>query len=242
MSNAPKSVCTDDPFPAGMVEEIGRFLRDVHPKLKPGQDVYPEVFANPLMFPLQRMRETAEMIRTARAINPKVVMEIGADKGGSLYHWCQCLPSVEMVIACEIRGLPYKAEFSAAFPSMGFRWLVRESLPPPSYLNEGSIDVLFIDGDKSLMLADFDAYLPLMNPRGIVFLHDVTDNPGPGDAWREIQRRGYQTRLIHDIGEVEDALDLKENGAELTAHDHWLCHWNGRSCGVGVVYLEGGRK
>jgi cephalosporin hydroxylase len=53
----------------------------------PGLDLYTEIFDHPWLFPLQRKAEMAAMMKLARSIEPKTVMEIGSDKGGSFYHW-----------------------------------------------------------------------------------------------------------------------------------------------------------
>ena len=51
------------------------------------------------------------MLAIANKYSPTTIYEIGADKGGGLYHWCMSCPTVKHVIACEIRGLPYKELF-----------------------------------------------------------------------------------------------------------------------------------
>lgn len=226
----------DAPFPEKMVESIRRFLTNVHPTLPPGQDVYPEVFYSDLFYPLQRMRETEQMIQVARPLSPRTVMEIGADKGGGLYHWCKCLPTVENVIACEIRGLPYDTDFQVAFPDLDFLWLPQSSYDRPTVeqvrrwlAKDGLvIDVLFIDGDKGGFHLDFDAYLPLMHPHGVVFLHDVTDPP-MSDVFARLRKR-YRSNHIVDTSEVATAVGN-------TPYEGWLRHWQGRSCTVGVIYL-----
>lgn len=227
----------DDPFPDGMVEEIEAFLEaDTAP---PGQDLYDAVFATATMFPLQRKAEMRRMMHLARQGMPRVVFEIGTDKAGSLFHWCKCLPTVTRVIACEIRGVPYAEAFTAAFPEIDFLWLPQSSFDPETvngvedWLDGDLIDRLFLDGDKSFFLADFDAYLPLMAYDGIVFLHDITD-PTPGDAFEEIKKRGFRTQTIIDRDEWRE---VEQRGGPRTAHEHWLKTWCGKSCGVGVVYV-----
>jgi hypothetical protein len=266
----------DAPFPLAMMPDIEKFFREVHPTLKPGQDSYPEVFATELFFPLQRRRELEKMMQIARGTGPVcptcrgatmpmppsedadcktckgtcqgpvTVMEIGADKGGGLYHWCMCLPTVRNVIACEIRGTPYSELFCKAFLTPHFpysgdcrmTWLNQSSYDQVTTdrvkreLTYGPIDVLFIDGDKLGFLKDFYAYLPLMRqPGGVVFLHDITDKykGGPGEAFQILKDRGFRAESIVDTTEVADADD--------TPHGGWLKHWRGRSCGVGVIYV-----
>lgn len=234
----------DAPFPPEMMPCIEAFFKDVHPHLTPGLDLYPEVFETSLFFPLQRKEEMRRMIQIARSINPRTVMEIGADKGGGVYHWCQCLPTIERMVVNEIRGVPYLKVFQDNFDHLGFCWFDggsrdREVLNLAySYLKRDPIDVLFIDGDKTKMVEDFDAYLSLMNKqKGIVFIHDVQDRE-PKKAFETIRDRGYRTEIILDTREVWESIHREQLGQlPLNTHDQWLRHWKGRSAGVGVVYV-----
>ena len=64
-----KETPMDDPFPAGMMPDIEKFFREIHPTLKPGQDLYEEIFATDYFFPLQRKRELVQMMQIARSVN-----------------------------------------------------------------------------------------------------------------------------------------------------------------------------
>lgn len=271
----------DDPFPEGMVEEWAKFLAESHQP--------EDVFDTSLMFPLQRRGEwrrmmgvafktgpkceacsgtgdhnAAGMIESCRRCHgmgcgPQTVMEIGADKGGGLWTWCKCLPTLKRVIACEIRGTPYSGLFERAFPHIRFLWLPCSSLTDAAVatvknflmlhaeqvgedgnaavMRPAKIDVLFIDGDKSWFHSDFTAYLPLMDSsKGVVFMHDVTD-PAPGSAF-EICRAGFRSEVIIDRSDADEECRREAQGiAATTAHQHWLRHWRGTSCGVGVIHV-----
>jgi len=245
----------DAPFPPEMLPEIERFLAGDAARL-PGLDVYQDVFDTGLFFPLQRQAETAEMIRVVREIEPRVVFEIGADKGGGFYHWVKCIPTVEIAIACEIRGTPYAAAFERAFPGVSFFWCPwgsreRKTVDAveaalgfhrDSYSRDCDstrIDVLFIDGDKVTMYEDFVTYEPIVRRGGVVFVHDITD-PAPGAAFRKMQAHPAvrHSRIIHDVSDVEAALARERAGIPPSgSHEGWLRHWKGASCGVGVLYL-----
>lgn len=235
----------DDPYPEGMVDEIKRFLADDH-KRRRGEDWYLDVFETQTFFPLQRRHELAEMMRRARQIRPRVVMEIGADKGGGLYHWAKCLPTVDRIIACEIRGCPYKTMFDRAFPHIDFLWLEDTSQDDNDAFVQGwlqtiggisRIDILFIDGDKTKFLEDFDAYLPLMSQDGLVFMHDVQDRL-PKEAYETVLARGYRGETIIDTSESleQEVLDM-QGVPPRNPYEAWLRHWKGSSCGVGVIHL-----
>jgi hypothetical protein len=238
----------DDDFPVNLNQCISDFFATEKTR-PPGRDIYLDVFKTDVFFPLQRPHELERMIQIARSINPTTVMEIGADKGGGLYHWCKCLGSVEQVIACEIRGIPYYGLFDKQFPGIEFLWLPKSSYDCPKLVKDwlrsspsgGTIDVLFLDGDKSWFYRDFELYLPFMSRDGIVFVHDITD-PAPGEAWENILMRPERFRFerIIDVSDAEAAVSRQQMGIRSTCpHEDWLRHWQTRSCGVGVIHLDG---
>lgn len=234
----------DAPFPETLMHDIRRFFADDASRPRGGR-VYDAVFQNGGFFPLQRKRELAAMLETAAAISPTTVMEIGADKGGSFYHWVKALPTVARAIANEIRGVPYAAEFRKAFPDVSF--LFREGSSRAvdvlqaveRFLAGGRIDVLFIDGDKSHFFTDFDVYHRFMSPGGIVFMHDIRD-PAPGEAFRQAcgDPRVKAHASIIDTSEADEAVARELAGTPpADAHEGWLRHWRGASCGVGVLHV-----
>lgn len=224
-----------DPFPPGMLQEWEAFLSEYRP--------VEAIFATDTLFPLQRPRELLRMMAAAAAIKPTVGMEIGSDKAGSVWAWLKSVPTLKRFIACEIRGVPYKALLTKAFPHIDFLWLAESSYATAivqqvsDWLGPDKIDCLFIDGDKAAFDTDFDAYLPMMNPKGIVFMHDITD-PSPGQAYRKVCDRGYIHEEIVDIQDSLAAMKREEAGIPPGgSHEAWLRHWRGRSCGVGVIRL-----
>ena len=234
----------DEPFPDGLRPCIEKFLDgDSHRPV--GEDLYPEVFESDLFFPLQRPRELEAVMRLVRPLKPKTYMEIGSDKGGSLWHWLKAQPTISRCLACEVRGLPYAALFERAFPEVRFLWLPWSSNDPGTiravreWLGGARIDCLFLDGDKGGMVADFDAYRPVLSPRGLVLLHDITD-PGPGAAFQDLCDRGYRFQAVVDTTDAARALARERAGAPpANAHESWLRHWRGKSCGCGVIELGG---
>lgn len=240
-TNSQGDVLDDGPFPPEMLNCIEEFFLTDKSRT-PGMDVYQDVFDTRLFFPLQRQCETAEMIRIARSISPKVVMEIGADKGGSLYHWIKCLPTVNRVIASEVRGTPYASLFEKEFPTVQFHWTLSSYRPQnvsaiKDWLGNDTIDVLFIDGNKTTFELDFYTYLPSMSQGGIVFMHDITDRC-PKEAYINVINRGYAHRTIVDQTDTHLALERESLGLPPSSpHEEWLRHWKGKSCGVGVIYL-----
>jgi hypothetical protein len=243
MNATAEAIAMDGPLPADLVKWWQSFFANY--PASPTRRMLDEdrvlaishgIFCTDL-FPLQRKNELSAMINLAWRIKPKVVMSIGCDKGGELYHWCRFIPTIERAIACEIRGTPYSAEFERAFPKIKFLWLPRSSLDPEvphvvkGWLIDQKIDILFIDGDKSFFIDDFAFYRGLMSKAGIVFMHDITD-PAPGEAYKRVQEH-YKTFNLIDTSEALEMLGREPRNG----HEGWLKYWNGRSCGVGCIFM-----
>jgi hypothetical protein len=234
----------DAPFPEGMMDDIRAFFK-AEAGTPRGDDLYPAVFDTRYFFPLQRQAELAWMMRKARQCEPKVVYEIGADKGGGFYHWVKCLPTVRAAAACEIRGLPYAPEFAAAFPDVDFFWQPGSSFDRANvnglknWLDGRKIDCLFIDGCKANFLTDFEAHLDLMADGGVVFMHDVNDRP-PFEAFKAVQRKyAFNCERYIDVSDYEAAAAREAAGTPCAGnHEGWLRYWRGASCGVGAIYLS----
>lgn len=226
-------------WPEWYLEGMRQFFAEVHKTLPPHKTLYEEVFESAL-FPLQRRQELQEMLKIARRVSPKVVYEIGADKGGSLYHWCQ-MPTVRKVIASEIGGIPYQKEFEQAFPRIQFLWLPKSSHDRKTvqevrdWLGESKIDCLFIDGDKLGFEKDFRAYRPLLSLRSVAFLHDLYDE-GPRQAFEAISKEFPHVRLVNTTDSVHAVLDELDGKPCELRQDQWLRHWRGSSAGVGVLF------
>lgn len=232
----------DAPWPNNFMQDCRQFFASAL-SCPAGLDIYDDVFDTPSFFPLQRKRELEKMIRRARAINPRIVMEIGTDKGGGFYHWCKCFPTVDRAIGAEIRGVPYAGLFERHFPAIDFLWLEGSSRAASTVsklrraLGADRIDVLFIDGDKLQTLKDFRAYRPFMDRNGLIFIHDIRDG-GPGRAFAVIGNT-YRTETIIDDSESTEAKKRECDGESAnTPYEGWLRLWEGRSCGVGVVKVR----
>lgn len=221
-------------FPEGYKEGLQNFF--IANKLPPGRLIYDEVF-NSVMFPLQRKNEMREMLIKALLLKPIVVGEIGSDKGGSLYHWCQ-LPTVRRVLGIEYRGVPYRAEFTRYFKDIDFCHIQGSSYDPDTvravkrWLEPDKFDCLFLDGDKANFMQDYICYKNMIRPGGLMFLHDINGEP-PEFAFNQISKIHNTERII----DTSEARNLDRGVAPCNSWEEWLHFWGERSCGVGVVYI-----
>lgn len=130
---------------------------------------------------------TAAIVAVQR-VRPAVIVEIGCDRGGTLYAWRQVCPWV-LGITTEDNG--YASGGSGrllvshgAMVRTGDShrpetraWLVRTLLGQP-------VDVLVIDGDHSAagVRADLADYGPLVRAGGLIMLHDIAPSNDPRGA------------------------------------------------------------
>jgi cephalosporin hydroxylase len=237
----------DAPFPEGMVEEIEEILKQ-ETSIPNEQDLYPHIFESAMVMPLQRKYEMQQMIRLARSVPHSTVMEVGADKGGSVYTWIKALQP-ERMIACEIRGTPYGQVFNRTFPLVDFCWMEGSSYDPSvvgrirSWLRGHTIDILFLDGDKTAFDRDFAAYVPLVTPGGYVFMHDIVPDldPVPRRAftWASERPEVAQALEIIDFSEHEQLAQADRRGSIVGGpYNDWLRYWGPHSCGVGVLHIR----
>lgn len=227
-------------WPPNFESDVRNFL--AADRTLPGQDLYEAVFSS-AMFPLQRKRELHKMMQLARTLDPQVVLECGSDKLGSLYHWVHCLPTVRKAVAIEIRGCPCSHDFERRFPRVEFLWLEGSSYDPAvvrqvrEFLGDDQFDAVFLDGDKGQFYRDFELYRPLIRSGGLALLHDVNGEP-PQRAFNRIAAEGYETSVILDTSEADEAAQRESEGRPIdSSYEYWLRFWKHRSCGVGVVRI-----
>lgn len=229
-------------WPADYLPSVEKFLAEDY--LRPsGGDCSLDAINSQWLFPLQRRYELEAMIRIAKRYKPSVVMEIGADKGAGVYQWCKCVTTIKRFIGVEICGTPYAALMEKAFPHIEFLWINESSYDSKivnqvkEWLKGDPIDTLFIDGDKSAFHQDFDCYLPLMGKDSVVFMHDINDRP-PRTSYDLVCARGYEHGEIIDIRDTHEAIQRQKQGYPPSSpHEGWLRYWEGKSAGVGVIYL-----
>jgi predicted O-methyltransferase YrrM len=230
------------PWPEHYMKGLEEFFAGGEDRQSPAKSCYPrQAVFDSVMFPLQRQREMEAMLHMAHGAYVYTILEIGSDKGGSLYHWC-CLSTVRRVVAIEITGMPYRDYFEKAFPHIEFLWIHGSSYDEAAvkavadFLGESKFDCIFLDGDKCRFLDDFSFYSPMVRKGGLCFVHDIHDD-GPRDAWAKMVP-GRITAEVIDTRDSAEAVIRERDGVECTgSYEGWLRHWQGKSCGVGIVYL-----
>jgi predicted O-methyltransferase YrrM len=158
----------------------------------------------------QKVAEFAELVAMARSLQPKIVMEVGTFRGGTLWAWCRIASRDGFVVSVDLPGGPFGGGYAEseiarlrAYAQREQRIeLIRADSHDPNTLDliatvlgQRHVDVLFIDGDHSYdgVRADYETYGPLVRSGGLICFHDVLPNKDPtcevNRLWRELGGR-----------------------------------------------------
>ncbi len=161
--------------------------------------------------------EIREMAKLVNSIQPKVIVEIGTYKGGTLFIWTRTNPQAELVVSIDLPGGKYGGGYDASreklyrlfsykLPKMQMEFIRNNSHLPQTVeslqkiLNGRSIDFLYIDADHTYegVKTDFELYSPLVRKGGLIGFHDIRNvksNHQVKDFWAEVKQR-YEHKEI----------------------------------------------
>lgn len=146
---------------------------------------------------LQKIPELAQLLELVQELEPRVILEIGADAGGCLYAWSQ-LPSCPVVVAVDLVEGPFRASIGP--PVLHGARLVQGDSHDLATRNRVArilgatpADFLLVDGDHrySGVKQDWLMYRSLVRPGGMIAFHDICDHPGDvigvAELWKELR-------------------------------------------------------
>ena len=151
------------------------------------------------------------------ALRPRLLVELGVDRGESYFAFCQSAQENKTGTRCfgidTWRGDQHAGDYDeTTFAQVsahnrenyeGFSTLLRSSFDEAlDSFEQESIDVFHLDGlhTEAAVRHDLDAWLPKIQPAGLLLLHDVdvrTKGFGVWKVWAELQERG-RSRTFHD--------------------------------------------
>jgi len=169
--------------------------------------------------PKQVRSEITSLAKVVEELEPKVVVEIGTARGGTLFLWSRLARPDASIISIdlpwEVRGgyPPNRKSLYEKFagPAQTLTLARADSHLPETFaeltnrLAGQKIDFLFIDGDHTYegVKKDYEQYSPLVRPGGALAFHDVAWN-APGCAcevyrfWDEVKIGKNYRELIED--------------------------------------------
>lgn len=167
--------------------------------------------------------EIQSLARVVAALEPRVVLEIGTARGGTLLIWAQL--ARDLVVTCDLRQPEHRRSLYARFPPPGsscrIAALAGDSHSPAfrervvEQLAGAPVDFLFIDGDHTLegVTADYRDYAPLVRAGGLIAFHDIVDrqvepSSRVGELWKELRRLGNVEEIVEDYGQIGCGIGL----------------------------------
>ncbi len=152
---------------------------------------------------LQNPAEVEVVYHMAEGIRPAAFLEIGSAHGGTLFVYAgACAPGATL-IAVDDAWKPHQAatleKTMARLVGDGFdaHWVRGNSHDPAiakkvkAILAGRPVDFLHVDGNhaEASVMADWEAYGPLVRPGGLVAFHDIAFTPEPGAraSWDRIK-------------------------------------------------------
>lgn len=172
--------------------------------------------------PSQVIKEITKLYELVKSENPKTILEIGTDKGGTLYLWCQAAAEDATIVSIDLssrrRYSPQRRELYAKFiksSSQKIHFLPFSSHDQStvekatSLFNEKKIDYLFIDGDHTYegVKSDYYMFNHMVKRGGLIAFHDiktVRQDCGVRELWEEVtkdmNREDYWEYAENDYG------------------------------------------
>lgn len=185
----------------------------------------------------QKRSEIRNLAEAVKAINPKVIVEIGTRKGGTLFTWCR-YTKAELIISIDLPngihggGYPERKQSLYQFFLSDFSnrkmLLIQDNSHDEStlkkittILGDTKIDFLFIDGDHTYsgVKMDFDMYAPLVRKDGIIAFHDIIPNTTSHEDAETIEVPKFWNELKHQFNNKE-----------------FIDSPNQRNMGIGIIY------
>jgi predicted O-methyltransferase YrrM len=190
---------------AGVVEATDRYV---------GRGFYASIHA------VQRRSEIMALAELVQASHPKVIMEIGTCKGGTLYIWSRINPDAELIVSLDLPEKlgGYRARRRKLYEEFAYdrrpgtiRLLQRDSHATSTLeelkeiLGGRPIDFLWIDADHSYEGAkrDYEMYSPLVRHGGLVAFHDIATR-AKGAA---VYRLWAELKTCHECREFQELRD-----------------------------------
>lgn len=157
----------------------------------------------------QREGEIVALLELLRAAPPSTVLEIGMDRGGTLFLWSRVATDDALLVTVErepVYGrLGRRSPFALvrhSFAREAQRVVIvdRASSAAPGTIERVRaalagrlVDFLFVDGDHryEAVRRDYELYGPFVRPGGVIAFHDIRpggrgDKNGVARLWREL--------------------------------------------------------
>ena len=182
----------------------------------------------------QKITELEGLIEFLRPSQSSTIVEIGTDKGGTFWLWCQLAADDALIVSIDMPGGDFGVGYTTedvkrfrtwARASQKLHFLMEDSHADTTYakltelLNGRKIDILFLDGDHTYegMHEDFRMYSPLVSCKGFVVFHDIVETLPHCDChshlvWAELKQKHPHREFM----ELDDDLSVRLDNTHLS--------------------------
>ncbi len=161
---------------------------------------------------LQWEKELEVLLELYRRADPMDVLEVGTYHGGTLYHWLQNVrrPGVRIVsVDSYAVGVDNRVLYDDWNAKGAILQVIEGDSHSPAVLKEvgalGPFDFVVIDAGHYLaeVTRDWNNYLPMVKPGGMICLHDILTHPvwpsiEVGQLWAEIKKDYLTFEIVAD--------------------------------------------
>jgi predicted O-methyltransferase YrrM len=178
-------------------------------------DFFRVAYASPFR-PGQIIEEISGLLNLLASTQPKNILEIGTDKGGTLYLFTKVVHPAATLVSVDLRLTRANLLSSFARNQQTITLIEGDSTAPATLekvrlIFPDGLDFLFIDGDHSYtgVKQDFLNYSPLVRPGGLVAFHDIVEDNethygvvtggwsgGVPRFWQEIKKKYQHTEFV----------------------------------------------
>jgi len=197
------------------------------PRVTKQEDDIDFIFSNKYINILQIKSEFFNLLDLIKEKKPKVMMEIGTLKGGSLFFFSRSIAKNAFIISLDSfpdlknknlkKYMTIKLLKKIPLKNQKFHLITNDShsenaIRKVKYLLEDKIDFLFIDGDHSYegVKKDFEIYSPLVKEGGIIAFHDIKQfmsrkdpNSNVGKFWGEIKNKYKHMEFVENKNQID---------------------------------------
>ncbi len=160
----------------------------------------------------QHPEELGWLLDQVKKLNPKIILEIGVQNGGTSICWLDILPDDGLLIGVDI--IQKRPHMEGLDENYKFKFILKDSNSTNCYnkviniLVNKYIDFLFIDGshDYYQIKKDYELYKHLVRSGGIIAFHDIYMQPknisidqlNLSDGWNGSVTRFWKELLLEN--------------------------------------------
>ena len=162
---------------------------------------------------LQKRSEIIALARAVAALQPKIILEIGTARAGTLLVWASL--AADKVITCDLVHRAAQRPLLEALPPPASQCQVKllsGNSHEPSFkqrvaqeLGGRKVDFLFIDGDhtETGVAQDYNDYKEFVRPGGLIAFHDILENQPFADNqvyhfWKKVKTGAVTEEFVND--------------------------------------------